>query len=288
MDDPARSIWQHLGHVPHRVSYVTADGVRTRVVEAGEGADALLLLHGTGGHLEAFARNIGPLAKSRRTIAYDLPAHGWSDGPERSYEIKGYVAHLKALMAALGVERASFIGQSLGGWIAARLAIDEPCRVDRLVLVGTGGATEIPSVMALIRDSSREAVGAGTEDAVRRRLAWLFSDSSALPDELVEVRRAIYAQSGGQARMEKALSLQDPVTRRRNLIPPDEWARIASPTLVVWGESDQTAPVDVGEAVASWIPGAVFLPVPNSGHWPQFERSEAFNKAAIDFLSAKE
>lgn len=267
---------------------MTADGVRTRVVEAGSGDSALLLLHGTGGHLEAFSRNIGSLCARHRVIAYDLPSHGWSDGPERSYEIAGYIRHLTALMDALGLEQASFVGQSLGGWIVSRLAIDDPAKVARLILVGTGGATAIPAVMSLIRDSSRAAAGAPTEDAVRRRLSWLFSDPSALPDELVEVRRAIYAQSDGPARMEKALSLQDPTTRQRNLISPEEWSRIKTPTLVIWGEQDQTAPPEVGRDVAGWVPGGVFLPVPHAGHWPQFERPDLFNTAVLDFLAAKE
>ena len=78
------SIWSELADVDHELRHVDVTGVRTRVLQAGSGPD-LVLLHGTGGHLEAYARDIGGLARDFRVTAYDMVGHGWSDLPDRPY-----------------------------------------------------------------------------------------------------------------------------------------------------------------------------------------------------------
>jgi 2-hydroxy-6-oxonona-2,4-dienedioate hydrolase len=80
------SIWAELADTDHQLSHVDVDGVRTRVLQAGAGPD-LVLLHGTGGHLEAYARDIAELAQDFRVTAYDMVGHGWSELPDRPYTI---------------------------------------------------------------------------------------------------------------------------------------------------------------------------------------------------------
>ena len=107
--------------------------MRTRVLQAGSGPD-LILLHGTGGHLEAYARDIAGLAREFRVTAYDMVGHGWSDLPDTPYTIDVLSDHLIGLMDALGISRAHLSGESLGGWVTAWTAAYHPDRVDRLVL----------------------------------------------------------------------------------------------------------------------------------------------------------
>lgn len=283
------TFWNALAAVPHRCDLTTIDGVQTRVLEAGTGpATPVVCLHGVGGHLEAFGRNVAPLAARGRVVAYDLPGHGWSAGPpDRSYEIDGYVQHLRALLDAVGPGPVDLIGVSLGGWISARLAHDDPDRVRRLVLVGTGGATYDEQVMASITQLSSAAVADPSVENVRRRLEWLMADPATVTDELIEARRAIYSQPGFAERMERILCLQVPDIRRANLIGPDEWAALAAPTLVVWGAHDRTAPVSKGQEIAGMIPGGALLELPDAGHWPQYESADAFNTAIQRFLATK-
>ena len=168
------------------VRHVSVDGVDTRVIEAGEpAAPPLVCLHGTGGHAEAFVYNLAALADRHHVLAYDLPAHGWSSAPERSYEIDGYCRHLHAFLDAFALPQATLIGQSLGGWIAAAYAAGHPGRVTRLVLVGAGGNTFDPAVMERLRVTSMAAVQTPTEELIRARVSLLFSRPGAVGQELV-------------------------------------------------------------------------------------------------------
>jgi 2-hydroxy-6-oxonona-2,4-dienedioate hydrolase len=163
------------------VRWVDVDGVRTRLHEAGpEQAPPVVLLHGIGGHLEAFAHTIAGLAADHRVVAYDFPGHGWSNAPaSRSYEVDGYVAHLTALLDELGIARADLLGLSLGGWVAGAFARKNPARVRRLVLAAPGGVRADPAVMTAIRTLSTAAAQAPTEQSIRERLAWLMAEITA-------------------------------------------------------------------------------------------------------------
>jgi 2-hydroxy-6-oxonona-2,4-dienedioate hydrolase len=267
------------------VRQVEIDGVDTRVIEAGDrGAPPVVCLHGTGGHAEAFIRNLAALSRDHHVLAYDLPAHGWSAAPERSYEIDGYCRHLDALLTAFASSGATLIGQSLGGWIAAAYAVSQPERVSRLVLVGAGGNTFDPAVMQRLRTASMAAVEAPTAELVRDRVALLFSRPVAADEELVACRQAIYARPGAAAAMRKALVLQTPQARRRNLFT--RWAEIGQPTLVVWGRDDRIVPLRSGEEIAAAVPGARLVVLDGCGHWPQFEKPERFHAAVLPFLGA--
>src|SRR5580693_2279642 len=144
------SIWGELADTDHELSHVEVHGVRTRVLRAGAGPD-LVLLHGTGGHLEAYARDIAGLAASFRVTAYDMVGHGWSDLPDRPYTIDVLSDHLIGLMDALGIDR-----------------------VHRLVLNTPGNIANKPEVMARMRDSTLAAVRDPSDATVRRRVEFLF------------------------------------------------------------------------------------------------------------------
>jgi 2-hydroxy-6-oxonona-2,4-dienedioate hydrolase len=266
------------------VRHVSVDGVDTRVIEAGEpDAPPLVCLHGTGGHAEAFVYNLAALANHHHVLAYDLPAHGWSSAPERSYEIDGYCRHLDAFLDAFALPRATLIGQSLGGWIAAVYAAGHPGRVTRLVLVGAGGNTFDPSVMERLRTSSMAAVETPTEELIRARVSLLFSRPGAAGEELVACRQAIYSRPGAADAMRKALALQTPEIRRRNLF--SRWAEVSQPTLAIWGRDDRVVPVSAGREIAAAVPGARLVVLEDSGHWPQFEQPQNFNDAVLSFLA---
>ena len=122
-----RSIWTELLDVSFTQGWLDAGGVSTRYVEAGPAsAPAVLMLHGTGGHWETFASNLGPMSKHFRCVAIDMVGNGFSEKPDIDYEIPVYVDHAFATLDALGIERASMIGTSLGSWVAARSSLTCP------------------------------------------------------------------------------------------------------------------------------------------------------------------
>ena len=118
--------------------FVTVDGIRTHYVAAGEG-EPLLLLHGLGASLMAWALNIEPLSQKFSVYAIDIPGHGDSEKPDIDYQLPTAVDFVREFMNVLGIERASIAGSSMGGMIALRTAVEFPELVDRLVLVDAAG-----------------------------------------------------------------------------------------------------------------------------------------------------
>ena len=279
------SVWSDLQGVPFEQGYLMVGGVRTRYLRAGDpGKPVLMLLHGSGGHAEAYVRNLAAHAEYFWTWAIDMLGHGYTDKPGHPVEISHYVEHLMAVLRTIGVERASVSGESLGGWVAARAAVDHPDVVDRLVLNTAGGSQADPAVMQRIITLSMAAAENPTWDTVQARIKWLMADKSKDYDDLVASRQRIYRQTGFVAAMRDIMALQDPEIRARNILGPDEYGAITAPTLVLWTSDDPTADVAEGRRIASMIPGARFEVMPGCGHWPQYEDAKTFNRLHLDFL----
>jgi 2-hydroxy-6-oxonona-2,4-dienedioate hydrolase len=279
------SIWSALRTVSFRQGYVDAAGIRTRFVESGSpDAPAVVMLHGTGGHWETFARNLGPYGGHFRTIAFDMVGNGFTDHPEYDYEIPQYVEHALATMDALGVGRANLLGTSLGSWVAAALALRHPERVDRLVFMSTAGLVGTAENMARIRATRTKAVEDPNWDSIKAMFDHLIADErNRLPD-LVSLRQAIYRQPGMSATMRHTLVLQDAEIRRRNLITEDQWRSITAPTLTIASGLDVSEYTNTSRQVAALMPNAEVFEMPNVKHWPHFEDADLFNAVSLTFL----
>lgn len=285
---PRPTAWGELGALAHRVEYVDAAGWSTRCLIAGEGEETVFLLPGTGGHLEAYTRNVAALAARFRVVAYDYPGHGYTTLTDHDLELPEYVEHLAALMDAFGVQRAHLSGESLGGWVAVKFAAAHPDRVIRLVLNTPGGTMARPEVMARIRELSQAAADDPSRDRVRSRLEWLMAHPESVTEELIDIRQGIYARPGFAESMRHILCLQDPEIRRRNLITDEELQGIAAPTLVVWTSDDPSGPAGAGIHMAEQIPEGRFELIEDAGHWPQWEQWERFNALVTAFLGGEE
>ena len=281
-------LWPEIARGTVRLGYADAGGVRTRYVEAGDPSadEAVVFIPGTGGHLEAFTRNLLPHAEHHRTIALDMIGHGYTDKPDHDYEIKHYVSHLRDFCDALGLKRVHVHGESLGGWIAAQFAIDHPARVASLTLNTAGGLNTDPAVMQRVYTVTMKAVAEASPATVRARLEWLMNDPTRVTDDLVELRLAIYTQPGFIRAMEHILCLQNMEIRMRNVLTDDTLAGIAAPTLVIWTDHDPTAPIATGERFVAAIPKAEPLVVMDDcAHWPQWEKADEFNRIHLAFLA---
>lgn len=279
------SIWTDLTRVSFSQGYIDAGGIRTRYIASGSpDLPLLILIHGTGGHAEAYSRNMAAHGAHFWTVSIDLVGHGWTDKPAIAYELPDYGNHVLAVMKALGRDKAHISGESLGGWVAAWIAINHPEAVDRIVLNTSGGWTAHPEVMERISRLSMEAVRDPNRARIRARLEFLMHDKSKVNDDLVEVRRAIYSQPGYVAVMERVLCLQNMEIRRRNMFTAEDSAKIKAPTLVLWTSHDPTATPEEGRMISQQIAGARYEVMNGCGHWPQFENAEHFNKLHVDFL----
>lgn len=281
------TIWTELAHLDHALVTVDAAGIPTRSLQAGSG-EPVVFLHGTSGHLEAFIRNLGVHAERYACHAVDMLGHGYTGKPDYPYEIDRYVDHLIGYLDAIGADRVHIVGESLGGWVGARAAVQHPDRVITLQLLCAGGTVANPVVMERIATSTRQAVQFDDIDLTRSRMELLMADPVDATDELVRVRHAIYHQPDFVANVENLLCLQDMPTRQRNLLTPDELAQIKAPTLIVWGRQNPFGEVPEAEAMHDAVPGSELVLLEKCGHWPQHERAEQYNQISLDFLSRHE
>ncbi len=279
------SLWPEMATGSFSLKFIDTGGVRTRYLEAGPAdAPAVMFVHGTGGHLETFTRNVFAHAQHFRVLALDMVGHGFSSKPDHPYEIRHYVQHLDDFLSAVGVQKAHLHGESLGGWIVAQYAIDHPERVNRLVLNTAGGLNTDEQVMQRVYSVTMNAVRNASLETVRKRLEWLVHDPRDVADDMVELRHKVYTQPGFERAMENILCLQFMDVRMRNVLTDESLTRIQSPTLVIWTDHDPTAPIATGERFVKAIPDARLVVMKDCAHWPQWEKAEEFNALHIKFL----
>ncbi|KXF52148.1 2-hydroxy-6-ketonona-2,4-dienedioic acid hydrolase, partial [Rhodococcus sp. SC4] len=266
------SVWDDLNQVEFSQGFLQAGPYRTRYLHAGdESKPTLLLLHGITGHAEAYVRNLAAHAEHFNVWAIDFIGHGYSSKPDHPLEIKHYIDHVLQFMDAIGVEKASFSGESLGGWVTAQFAYDHPEKVERIVLNTMGGTMANPKVMERLYTLSMEAAKDPSWERVKARLEWLMADPTMVTDDLIRTRQAIFQQPDWLKACEMNMALQDPETRKRNMITDDDLRSIQAEALVVWTTKDPSGPVDEGKRIASLIPNARLAVIENCGHWPQYE-----------------
>jgi len=283
-DQQHRSIWLHLYDVPFELRWVDVGGIRTRLLHAGESAKpALIMLHGTGGSLDSFCANIGPLSRHFDCYAFDLVGSGLSDKPDHDYEIAHYVEHVRRFMATLGIPRAFFLTVSLGSWITARLAIEHPALVQGAVMLAASGLKTDARVSAEIRRARKQAVEDPTWANVKAIFSELIFSERNRVDDLVAIRQALYRQPGMKKTIDHILCLQDPAIRARNLIDEEDWRRIEAPILVVGSLEDEELFLSTSRTIAKLIPNGTYVEMSEVGHWAHFEKPDEINRIVVDF-----
>lgn len=287
------SLWLDLlGATVRHVETQTFGHVR--IVEAGMGKpEALLLMHGIGGHLEAYAKNVLALSADYHVVAFDFAGHGLSDKPvDIDYLPATYARQLCELMDALGIARAHISGESLGGWVAGTFAAMFPFRVRRLILNTTGG---IPIVsekgrrdLQHLEELSRKNVGqVPTLDTVRRRMQWLMHESNwpLLDDELVGSRLAMYLRPDFQRAAPKVLALLKSADSGAGAAGMIELGKLDCETLFLWTRFNPIHDLEAATAACAQVPGAqLYVMQADAVHWPQYEAPDEFNAVVRRFL----
>jgi len=282
---PYSSVWDDLNQIEFSQGFLQAGEHRTRYLQAGDPSKPLLLLlHGITGHAEAYVRNLRAHAEHFNVYAIDFIGHGYSSKPDHPLEIPHYIGQVTALLDSLGVEKANLSGESLGGWVTARLAQKHPERVERIVLNTMGGTMANPQVMERLYNLSMEAAKDPSWERVKARLEWLMADPTMVTDDLIRTRQAIFEQPGWLKACEANMALQDLEIRRRNMISDDDLRSIEAEALVVWTTKDPSGPVDEGRRIAGLIPRGGLAVMEECGHWPQYEDAATFNRLHLDFL----
>jgi pimeloyl-ACP methyl ester carboxylesterase len=284
-----QSVWKHMMTVPFRQDYVMADGLRTRYVQAGSATSpALLLLHGTGGHWETFCANLGALSQHFNCYAVDMMGCGFTDKPDKPYEIKDYVAHLIAFMNEVGITSASLVGVSLGAWVGTRMALAFPDRVDRMILISPPGLLPLRAASASTIANRRASAADPSWENISKVLSNLVYDKNALMDDMIAVRQRVYSLPGIQQIMPRMLTLFDPDIRARNNLSEQEWRSLRKPALVIAHVDSPDLYLETAEKIMDLLPMAQRVDMRKTSHWSHFEDPQTFNKLAIEFLQQKE
>ncbi|WP_326947602.1 MULTISPECIES: 4,5:9,10-diseco-3-hydroxy-5,9,17-trioxoandrosta-1(10),2-diene-4-oate hydrolase [unclassified Amycolatopsis] len=270
-----------------------AGGLKLHYHEAGaEHAETVILLHGGGPGASAwsnFGRNLPEFAKHYRTIAVDQPGFGRSDKPTAHPQYFRHSADAVAgLMDALGVETAHFIGNSLGGGAAVRLALNHGKRAGRLVLMGPGGL----SVNLFAPDPTEGVKNLGKFGAKPSRermeafLRIMVHDQALITDELIDDRFAAANTPESLAAMRAmGMSFAQPETYEEGMLWR-EAHRLRQRVLLIWGREDRVNPLDGALVALKTIPRAQLHVFGGCGHWAQLEKFDEFNRLALDFLGS--
>jgi pimeloyl-ACP methyl ester carboxylesterase len=280
-----RSAWLDVDWAAHR-RRIELDGTSVNVVEIGSGPP-LLLVHGLSGCWQNWLENIPHFARTHRVIAPDLPGFGASEMPEGEISIGGYARFADRLCAALGVDAAAVVGNSMGGFVGTELAIRFPQRVERLVLVSAAGISiehvQREPVLAVARAMALSAGWSASRlDAFARRpgLRRLALGLVCHRPDLLPAPLALELMKGsGRAAFLPALEAHFGYPIRERL------PEIACPTLIVWGEKDRIIPVRDAATFERLIPNARKLVYPRTGHVAMLERPARFNADLEAFLA---
>jgi pimeloyl-ACP methyl ester carboxylesterase len=285
------TIWTDL--MGSQVRYLGSE-YRTRVIESGEGA-ALLLIHGVGGHAEAYSRNVVRLGQSGfRAMAMDLLWHGYSEKPPFEDAIPSYARQVIDLLDSEGIEKAHVEGESLGGWVGLWLALEHPDRIDKLILNTTAGIRWAEQInerphegRELLRTRSLDAINNPNAETIRKRLEWLMASPDRVTDELVDVRLRIYSDPAANESLRTVFENSFGFgTGPSRTIPSERLAEVKAKTLVLWSDKNPGTGPDVGQKIANAIPGAQFYCMNDAAHWPQWEHPEEHDRVVGEFLRA--
>jgi pimeloyl-ACP methyl ester carboxylesterase len=271
---------------------IEIDGIPFNYVDLGsdsEDADPVVLVHGLGGQWQNWLENIPRLAQSRRVVALDLPGFGCTPEPpdEVVVTITQYGRWVNQLCDQLGLEEIELVGNSMGGYVAAEVAIQFPERVKRLALVSAAGISSAEVLQAPILVIGRIATAMATNSVSRyRRLAArpvTRHMSLALVARHPRLLKADLAyegffKGGGKPGFDDALRASLDYDFRDRL--PD----VKVPTLIVWGERDSIIPTRDADEFERLIEDSRKVVMKDCGHIPMAERPQAFNDLLVDFL----
>jgi pimeloyl-ACP methyl ester carboxylesterase len=258
---------------------------------AGSGP-VLLLIHGMAGSITTWRQVMPGLAQSFTVIAPDLLGHGRSDKPLGDYSLGAFASTLRDVLVALGHERATIVGQSLGGGVAMQFSYQYPERTERLVLVGSGGlGREVNSLLRYLSLPGSEAVlRLACAAPVRRAIESIAGGAARLglrPAPVVaELWRSYASLADDAARRAFLLTLRAVVDPRGQAVSASNRLHLAAqvPTLIVWGDADPIIPVDHAHTAHASIPGSRLEIFEGVGHYPHCEAPERFVEVLNDFI----
>jgi len=274
--------------------YVTVDGLNIRYLVRGTGP-VIILVHGLGEFLEGWLFNLAALSKHYMVYAIDLPGHGLSEESKHNHTIGSNVKFIVNFMATMGIPRASILGHSMGGPICLSLAVDYPEKVDKLILVDSGGFHDkvswgyrlatIPFLGKILLGSPLLINKATIRFGMRRQ----FYNPEIVPEEWIDAANKHLRRP---KRNEMMLDIIKNYTGIGSIHPEasitNKLPQVQQPTLIIHGMQDNVIPVKHAYNACNLIPHARLEIFDQCGHNPQIEKASKFNELVLAFLRSTE
>jgi pimeloyl-ACP methyl ester carboxylesterase len=274
---------------------IVLHGHRVFFRSAGSGP-VVVLVHGITSTSATWANVLPYLAERFTVIAPDLLGHGESAKPRGDYSLGAYASGIRDLLLALGHERATFVGHSLGGGVAMQLAYQFPEHCERLVLVSSGGLGR--EINALLRAASLPGSELVLPLLVDERLLGVGRIAGRLlgrvglrvHTDVGEVLRGHASLSNGEARAAFLHTLRTIVDARGQRVDATDRLYLAQsiPFMIVWGERDPIIPVDHGRAAHELVPRSRLEVFPSAGHFPHLDDPLRFVRVLADFIETSQ
>jgi pimeloyl-ACP methyl ester carboxylesterase len=282
----------HLDLLGSATRFIRGERFTTRAIEAGSG-DPLVLIHGVGNSAESFARNVIPLAEHFHVYAIDALYHGYSTkaGYDADRRVAVQAEAVIDLLDTEGLPWAHFEGESMGAGIAFDVAMRHPQRTGKIILnsgsyyvqfersfgESSGGGVQL--LMQLCRGSITDPSPASQ----RARLEYFMAQPERVTDELVDVYCKLYEDPEINASMQRVFGM---TAARGNLAAwtEAEAHQLEKQALVLWSDRNRGQSPEMGEYLASLLPGSQYYLVRDAGHWPQWEHPEEHDEVVTRFL----
>jgi pimeloyl-ACP methyl ester carboxylesterase len=270
---------------------ISLHGRRVVYRVAGSGPP-VVLIHGmlnSSSHWQAVARQ---LASGYRVVAPDLIGHGDSAAPRGDYSLGAHAASIRDLLAAIGIERATIVGHSLGGGVAMQFFYQFPQRVERLVLISSGGLGR--EVSPMLRTAALPGVSGLLSLAMRARVVdGLWAGGARMRERGIgagvyaqAIARALRPLANADAREAFLHTLRAVIdVKGQRVSATDRLYLLESiPTMIVWGERDNTIPLEHGRKAHESIPGSRFRTLAKAAHFPHLDDSDGLAEVLREFL----
>jgi len=275
-----------------RIVFQTVNGVRTRVLFAGDpSAYPILLIHGFGISADTWVRNIDALGKDFFVVAPDMVGHGFTDPVDFAGDAphQKTVDHLVSLINLYGFQRLCISGSSYGALIGALLYLRLPRRVNKLVINGSGSCFNTEEELAVATkgafENARGVIMNPTLETCRKRMGNIVYDVASVPEEVLHVQLTTYAASETVKAWEQAIKGMMQIEKVRPYRIYERLEDIDVDTLVVWGREDRRGHYARAVEAVKRMPRARLLTFEKCGHMPFMEHSDLYNHEIKAFLA---
>jgi pimeloyl-ACP methyl ester carboxylesterase len=261
---------------------IRIDGVELYYEEHGHGAETIVFAHGLLWSGRMFDAQVRALCNTYRCITFDFRGHGRSEVAKQGYDMDRLTTDAARLIEALDCSPCHFIGLSMGGFVAMRLAIRRPELLRSLVLLNTSADPEPTARAKRYRRTALVARWFGLSIVAHRAMPVMFGPKFLGDPDRAELRRKWRAELLSNHRMGVTRAVRGVIDRCG---VHDQLDRITVPTLVVVGERDVATPPEAGQRIHDGIRQSYLVSIPNAGHTSTVEEPEAVNSAMTGFLS---